>query len=182
MTAFWAVFAGVFGLAIGSFLNVVIYRVPVGLSIVRPPSACPRCGHEIRNRHNVPVLGWLVLRGRCYDCKAPISARYPAVEAVTGLVFAGVTFRLVHDDRSWLVPAYLYLVALCVVAVLIAVDGRPLPTSIVGTSYAAVYALLLVDAFFEHAWWGLGRATVATAARPSPHHACSKAASSNSKA
>ncbi|MDQ2956901.1 MAG: prepilin peptidase, partial [Actinomycetota bacterium] len=58
------------GLAIGSFLNVVIYRVPRQLSLVRPPSACPSCERPIRNRHNVPVLGWLVLRGRCADCSA----------------------------------------------------------------------------------------------------------------
>jgi len=162
LIAFWAAMAGLFGLAIGSFLNVVIYRVPAGLSIVHPPSACPKCGHEIRNRHNVPVLAWLVLRGRCYDCKAPISARYPAVEAVTGLLFAAVTARLLHDDRAWLIPAYLYLVALGVVAAMIAIDGERLPNSIVSSSYAAVYALLIVDAAIDHAWWGLGRAAIAT--------------------
>src|SRR3954453_9233125 len=93
----WAVIAGVLGLAIGSFLNVVIYRVPTGLSVVSPPSACPKCGHEIRNRHNVPVLGWLVLRGRCYDCQAPISARYPLVEAGTGVLFALAGWRFADD-------------------------------------------------------------------------------------
>ena len=84
----WAVLAGVLGLLIGSFLNVVIYRVPAGESIVSPPSRCPACGAEIRNRHNVPVFGWLVLRGKCFDCKAPISPRYPIVELITGLLFA----------------------------------------------------------------------------------------------
>src|SRR4051794_41962668 len=84
----WAAVAALFGLAIGSFLNVVIYRVPAGLSIVSPPSACPKCEHEIRNRHNVPVLGWLVLHGRGYDCKASISGRDPLVEGVTALLFA----------------------------------------------------------------------------------------------
>ena len=158
----WSIAAGVLGLAIGSFLNVVIYRVPAGLSVVSPPSACPRCGHEIRNRHNVPVLGWFVLRGRCYDCKAPISARYPIVELATGVLFAAATARLVHDGREWLVPAYLYLAALGVVAALIALDGQRLPGSIVGPSYAAVYALLLLDAALEHQWWGLGRAAIAT--------------------
>src|SRR5438132_11040791 len=82
-TAVWATLAGIFGLAIGSFLNVVIYRVPAGESIVSPPSRCPGCGNQIRNRHNVPVLGWLLLRGRCADCTAPISPRYPLVEAPT---------------------------------------------------------------------------------------------------
>ena len=59
----WVVVAGLLGLAVGSFLNVVIHRVPAGLSIVSPPSRCPSCDHDIRNRHNVPVIGWLVLRG-----------------------------------------------------------------------------------------------------------------------
>src|SRR5262245_30174939 len=80
--------AGVLGLVIGSFVNVVAYRVPRGESVVRPPSSCPSCGTAIRARHNVPVLGWLVLRGRCYDCATPISVRYPVVEAATGLLFA----------------------------------------------------------------------------------------------
>ena len=110
--AAWAVLAGLLGLAIGSFLNVVIYRVPAGESIVRPASRCPSCGAEIRNRHNVPVMGWLVLRGRCYDCKAPISARYPLVEAFTGLLFAAVTLRILHLDLGSALPAYLYFTAI----------------------------------------------------------------------
>ncbi|GAB3857982.1 A24 family peptidase [Nocardioides maradonensis] len=91
-----ASFAGLLGLIIGSFLNVVIHRVPRGESIVRPPSACPRCGHEIRNRHNIPVLGWLVLRGRCADCGEPISVRYPLVELGTGVLFALVAWRIAY--------------------------------------------------------------------------------------
>ncbi len=75
-------FAGLFGLAIGSFLNVVVWRLPRGESLSSPPSACPKCGHAIRARDNVPVLGWLLLRGKCRDCGEPISPRYPIVEAV----------------------------------------------------------------------------------------------------
>jgi leader peptidase (prepilin peptidase)/N-methyltransferase len=73
----------VIGLAVGSFLNVVIYRLPRQRSLVWPGSACPRCGAAIRWYDNVPVLGWLLLRGRCRDCKAPISVRYPVVELTT---------------------------------------------------------------------------------------------------
>jgi leader peptidase (prepilin peptidase) / N-methyltransferase len=86
-------FAGAFGLLVGSFLNVVIHRVPRGESVVRPRSRCPRCGAGIRAFDNVPVLSWLWLRGRCRDCGAPISWRYPAFELATGLVFAAIAWR-----------------------------------------------------------------------------------------
>ncbi len=84
MTALWL---GFIGACVGSFLNVVAYRLPLGLSVVWKPSHCPRCGHPIRARDNVPVLGWLILQGRCRDCGAPISARYALVEAIMGIVF-----------------------------------------------------------------------------------------------
>ncbi|HEX9336373.1 MAG TPA: prepilin peptidase, partial [Pseudonocardiaceae bacterium] len=106
--ALLTVLAGLLGLAVGSFLNVVIHRVPRGESLVRPPSRCPACGASVRNRHNVPVVGWLVLRGRCADCRAPISVRYPLVELTTGVVFAGLTAWLVWHHLSSAVPAYLW--------------------------------------------------------------------------
>src|SRR6059058_4179367 len=77
----------VFGLVFGSFLNVCIYRLPRGLSVVRPRSACPHCEHPVRFYDNLPVLGWMLLRGRCRDCKGPISPRYLAVELLTALLF-----------------------------------------------------------------------------------------------
>src|SRR5579862_5140211 len=81
------------GLAVGSFLNVVIYRVPIGKSIVSPPSACPECHTPVAPRDNIPVLSWLVLRGKCRQCGAPISVRYPIVEALTGVAFAITAVR-----------------------------------------------------------------------------------------
>ena len=75
------------GAAIGSFLNVVVYRLPAGISLLWPPSRCPHCLHKLGKTENVPVLGWLWLRGRCRWCKTPISPRYPLVEATTGLLF-----------------------------------------------------------------------------------------------
>ncbi len=77
----------VLGLCLGSFLNVVIHRLPRGQSLARPPSRCPRCGHGIRPWHNIPVLGWILLRGRCADCGLAISPRYPLVEAAGGGLF-----------------------------------------------------------------------------------------------
>jgi prepilin signal peptidase PulO-like enzyme (type II secretory pathway) len=81
-------FAYAFGAGVGSFLNVVAYRLPRGESLVFGGSHCPHCGAAIRSRDNVPVVGWLVLRGRCRDCGSPISPRYPLVEAAAGLVVA----------------------------------------------------------------------------------------------
>ena len=83
-----AAILGVLGLLIGSFLNVVIYRVPRGMSLVRPGSSCPSCGAPIRWFDNVPVLSWIALRGRCRRCRRPISLRYPLVELATGAIFA----------------------------------------------------------------------------------------------
>jgi leader peptidase (prepilin peptidase) / N-methyltransferase len=83
-----AVFCAILGSCVGSFLNVCIYRIPRRRSLLRPRSRCPRCESAIRARHNVPVLGWLVLRGRCRDCGRGISPRYPAIEFAVGLSFA----------------------------------------------------------------------------------------------
>jgi len=117
---------GLFGLAIGSFLNVCIYRIPLGQSIVHPPSRCTGCGQALRWHHNVPVASWLLLRGRCAFCGAGISARYPAVELLTGVVFA--LHALVFE------PGPLLLVRLAFAAVLIVlafvdIDHRILPDS-----------------------------------------------------
>jgi leader peptidase (prepilin peptidase)/N-methyltransferase len=81
-------YAAPLGLIIGSFLNVVAYRLPRGESLVKPRSRCTSCGTEVRAIDNIPLLSWIALRGRCRHCKAQISARYPAVELVTGVVFA----------------------------------------------------------------------------------------------
>ena len=83
-------FAFAFGSGFGSFLNVVVHRVPQGQSVVFGGSHCPSCGAMIRSRDNVPVFGWLLLRGRCRDCRAPISSRYPVVEALAGLIVTAV--------------------------------------------------------------------------------------------
>lgn len=87
-------FAFLLGSLIGSFLNVVIHRVPNELSIVFPNSACPKCRSSIKPYDNIPILSWLILGGKCRNCNSPISARYPAVEALTGLVFAIVFWQI----------------------------------------------------------------------------------------
>lgn len=159
------VFALLFGLAVGSFLNVVIWRVPRGESVVHPPSACTRCGNGIRPRDNVPVLSWLLLRGRCRDCGEPISARYPLVELATGILFTLVALRFALDgDLIWALPAYLYLAAIAVALALIDIDTHRLPNAIVLPSYPVAVVLLAAASFGTADWWALLRAAIGGAA------------------
>lgn len=90
----------VFGACIGSFLNVVVYRLPADLSLISPPSRCPQCLHRLGKTENVPVLGWLWLRGRCRWCKTPISSRYPLVEAATGITFLLVFWHFGYSIQT----------------------------------------------------------------------------------
>lgn len=144
MAVGWAL-VGAFGAIIGSFLNVVIWRVPRGESVVRPASACPACGAPIRPWDNVPVISWLILGGRCRDCRARISLRYPTVELATALVFVAVVLRFHAEPTVAAVPAYLYLGAVGLALTLIDIDTHRLPNSLVLPSYG-VLALLLTGA------------------------------------
>jgi leader peptidase (prepilin peptidase)/N-methyltransferase len=146
MTPLLAAVAGVTGLSIGSFLNVVVYRVPRGGSIVRPASACPGCGSEIRARDNVPVLSWLLLRRRCRDCRTSISARYPLIELLTGITFvlvalvfapaiAAATTGPEVAAASLQLVAYLALVAVSIALSSIDLELRRLPNPIVLTAF-----------------------------------------------
>lgn len=148
---------GVVGLMIGSFLNVVVWRVPRGESIVAPPSACPRCGHRIRARDNVPVLSWLVLRAHCRDCGAPISARYPLVELATGVLFVLVVLRIGWAPE---LPAYLYLAAIGLALALIDLDTHRLPDPIVLSAYPVLTVLLTVASWAGDDWAALLRAVI----------------------
>jgi leader peptidase (prepilin peptidase)/N-methyltransferase len=131
--------AAVGGLLIGSFLNVVAWRLPRGESLAKPGSHCPGCEHPVRPKDNVPVVSWLLLRGRCRDCGEPISRRYPLVEAGTALLFVAVV-AVHHDDAAKLVLG-LVLVAFLVPLALIDLDTRLLPNKI--TLPAAVVAIAL---------------------------------------
>jgi leader peptidase (prepilin peptidase)/N-methyltransferase len=129
------VFAVLVGLAIGSFANVVAYRLPRGESLLRPPSHCPECGHPIRAYDNVPVVSWLVLRGRCRDCRAAIPPRYPLVEAATGVLFGAIVG--VRWDDATAIALGLVLVAFLVPLTLIDLDVRRLPNALVYPCAAA---------------------------------------------
>jgi leader peptidase (prepilin peptidase)/N-methyltransferase len=147
VTAALAVFCGVLGLLIGSFLNVVIWRVPRGESVVSPPSHCPGCDNEIKARDNVPVLSWLWLRGRCRHCGTRISPRYPLVELGTGLLFAGVAW---HFGPHFVVVPYLYLAAVAVALTFIDLDHHRLPDVLTLPSYPVALALLGVTTLVDH--------------------------------
>ncbi len=160
MTAALVAGSALLGLAVGSFLNVVIYRVPKGASIVRPRSACPSCGTPIANRDNVPLISWLVLRGRCRSCGHPISPRYPLVEVATAVLFAGVAARFGAVPE---LPAFLVLVAGLLALACIDVEVRLLPKVIVYVLLALVAALLLAASAYTGRWsaFGLGAAAAA---------------------
>lgn len=128
--------AAVFGAVIGSFLNVVAYRLPRRESLVSPGSRCPGCGTAIKAYDNIPVLGWLLLRGRCRSCKEPISARYPLIEALTG----GLAVAVVLDKHSLHdIALGLLLVGILVPVALIDLEHRIIPNRI--TAPAALVAI-----------------------------------------
>lgn len=159
--AFWILCAGA---SVGSFLNVVVYRMPAGLSIVRPGSFCPLCRHTIRWYDNVPVFSWFILRGRCRDCRSPFSVRYAGVEAFTAALFVVLavvecfsgTANLPHaqinagggsGDVSWGIYAYhLVLLTTLICAGLIEFDGKliawplAMPALVVGLGLPVIWS------------------------------------------
>ena len=145
-----AILLGTLGLLIGSFLNVVIFRIPAGRSLVTPPSACGACGARIRPWDNIPVVSWLLLRGRCRDCGSAISARYPLVELGTALFFAIVAVRFGGElflartavSSALLLVAFLFLASISVTLAMIDLDTHRLPNSIVLPSYIVGGVLL----------------------------------------
>lgn len=153
MTIIVPIMIGVLGAAVGSFLNVVIHRVPAGLSVVRPPSACPTCSARVRFYDNVPVVSWFVLRGRCRDCSASISMRYPLVELVTALVFAGIAAWKLPDvvaapgagavaGETLVLLALLVFAASSIALTAIDLDTHRLPNVIVVPTLVLLAALL----------------------------------------
>jgi len=112
-----AIIVFIFGAMIGSFLNVVIYRIPKGESIVFPSSKCQSCQNALKWWHNIPIFSWLFLRGKCYFCKEKISAQYPIVEFLTGVIFVALYFKL---GLVWYLP-------------------------FIAASFAALFALVMID-------------------------------------
>ena len=157
VTTALAVVCGVLGLSVGSFLNVVIYRIPRHESCVRPGSRCPRCATSVRPLDNLPVVSWVILRGRCRSCRQPISARYLVVEMLTAILFASMALRF---GAVWELPAYLVgfasLLALSVMAAEHGwLRGRAFWATLVVTG-----ALLALAAAMQSQWRHMGDAIV----------------------
>jgi leader peptidase (prepilin peptidase)/N-methyltransferase len=146
------VILGGMGLIVGSFLNVVIYRVPLGLSIVSPGSACPSCGTAIAPRDNIPVLSWLLLRARCRACGEHISARYPLVELVTGLLWVALGWWAIGADALAVLPLLLVLGSAGVALTMIDIDHHRLPDAIVLPLYPVTVVGLVFAGLIGHAW------------------------------
>ena len=134
-----AICSGVYGLLFGSFANVVIHRVPRGESIVRPRSACPSCATPIAARDNVPLLSWLLLRGRCRQCGEGISPRYPAVEVATAVLFVLMGWSI---GLSWALPAFLFFSWALMALSVIDIDTHRLPNALLYPCVAVSIVLL----------------------------------------
>jgi len=151
----------VLGLAVGSFLNVVIYRVPIGKSIVTPPSACPTCATPVAPRDNIPLLSWMILRGRCRKCGTPISIRYPVVEGLTGLLFGLVAARF---GASWSLPAELAFTGALLALAAVDLERYLIPRKILYPASGIVLGALIVAAGARDQWGRFGIALACAAA------------------
>jgi len=141
--------AGVVGLFVGSFLNVVIYRAPLGLSVSTPRSFCPTCDRQLSWFENVPVASWVVLRGRCRTCHQPISPRYPLVELATAGTFALVTWGWHGTIVS---AAYCALAAAMIAVGLIEFGGQRSPLAVSATGTVLALAIIVIGAGWHHHW------------------------------
>ncbi|NMG21471.1 prepilin peptidase [Brasilonema bromeliae] len=138
------------GTSIGSFINVIVYRLPIGLSIIFPPSHCPHCLNQLKPYDNVPLLGWLWLRGRCRYCKRKISIRYPVVEGVTGFLFLFVFWMLKFSPYTvgyWAFCSWLLALSL------IDLDTMTLPNSLTKSGLVVGIIFHMVCGFLPEASW-----------------------------
>ncbi|HUE88985.1 MAG TPA: prepilin peptidase [Vicinamibacterales bacterium] len=122
-----AILAAVLGVCVGSFLNVCIYRLPRGQSLASPPSRCPGCERPLRWYHNIPIVSWIALRGRCAYCHAPISMQYPIIELVTALVWVLIVWM---TPVGWLLASRLVLATALIVLFMIDLEHQLLPNVI----------------------------------------------------
>jgi len=151
--------AGVVGLFVGSFLNVVIYRTPRGLSVAAPRSFCPSCERQLNWWENVPVVSWTALGGRCRTCRQPISIRYPLVELATGATFATTTWAW---HGTIIAAAYCVLAASTIAVGLIEYGGRRAPLSVAAVGTSLGLAIILVGGGWQQRWATVAGSLVGT--------------------
>jgi leader peptidase (prepilin peptidase) / N-methyltransferase len=161
VTAALAVACALFGLCVGSFLNVVIHRVPKRESVVRPRSRCPSCGVQIADRDNVPVVSWVLLHGRCRSCHGPIPVRYPLVELGTAGLFAAAAVRF---GATWQLPAFCIFFASLLAVSVIDLDLFIIPNRVVYPTLFITAPLLAVAAAADGSWGQLRNAAIGGAA------------------
>lgn len=157
MTAFLAAACTLVGLAVGSFLNVVIARVPNKESVVAPRSRCPECSTPIAPRDNIPLVSWLLLRGRCRSCREPISPRYPLVELLTAVLFGITAVRLGAD---WALPAFLVVVAGLIAISAVDLERFIVPNRILYPTLFIAAPLLVLAGALEGEWSGVRSAAI----------------------
>ncbi|MGL6193758.1 MAG: prepilin peptidase [Thermoguttaceae bacterium] len=153
----------VFGSVIGSFLNVVIYRLPLGMSLSHPGSHCPRCKHSIRWYDNLPVIGWVLLGGKCRDCRLPISFRYPLIESVCALFFGATAFYILSErDVSFALEQSLALIlfygtvlTVLLAAGMISFDKKVVPVKLVCFPFLIDMLCFLFGTEIKRHWLGL---------------------------
>ncbi|MFJ9769125.1 prepilin peptidase [Streptomyces erythrochromogenes] len=153
MSFIFVLIFGLLGLAVGSFLNVAVSRVPAGLSVVRPRSACPRCATPIAARDNIPVVSWLLLGRRCRACRVAIPARYPLMEALTALLFAAEALRFGWSEA---LPAVLVFTAGLLALAACDAERFLLPRRLLYPTLGLTAALLLTAAAATGQWHRLG--------------------------
>ena len=156
-TAVVAIIAAAIGLPIGSFLNVVIWRVPRNASVVRPPSHCPGCDQPIKPYDNIPVVSWILLRGKCRRCSTRISGRYPFIEAATAASFAAIGARF---GQSIVVVPLLVLTAALIALCAIDIEHLLLPNRVVYPTGFMVVPLFALSAAVDDQWNAFGRAAL----------------------
>ncbi|MDD3116874.1 MAG: prepilin peptidase [Lentisphaerae bacterium] len=146
----WYFFVFIFGCCIGSFLNVCIWRIPRGESIVTAPSHCPKCNHEIHWYENIPLVSWLALRGRCSECKNPITIRYFLVELITGILYLAIFYKVISNAQPLiLLPVCFALIMLTICTAVIDFEHMIIPDKI---TYPAMVFGLINAAFFPELW------------------------------
>jgi len=160
MIGYYATLIFILGLVIGSFLNVVIYRVPAGESIVKPPSHCPKCNTQLKNIDLVPVFSWIFLRGKCRYCGVKIPARYALVELATGLLFLAFFMRFgISMPELPSLLAGITFTSILIAIFFIDIDHQIIPNGLVIIATVAGGAVVLLNAFlgfkffFAQLWW-----------------------------